>query len=102
MKQKVKAWVRKWLEEEKNDWSPKKERDLKAVCFSSKSAIDGKHYNEYMCHCTEWVNGEGLDFSFLTYNQISKNQKEKNFSLCSEEIDILIACLNDLGRFELD
>lgn len=101
MREKIKSWIRKWLEEEADDCTPKKNRDLRAVCFSSKDPIDGKHYNEYLCHCTEWTNGEGYNFDFSVYNQLSKRYDEKRFSLCDNEVELLIACMDDMGRFEL-
>jgi len=101
IKKKIKAWLRKWLQEESTDFSPKKSRDLKAVSFVSKQPIDGKHHQTYVFQCTDWDNGEGKDISINSFNEYSKQSEQKYFCLHTDEIDGILACLNDLNYFEL-
>lgn len=99
MKKKIKAWVRKWLEEEQDSWTPKKSRDLRAVSFTSKQPTGRDKYQEYLFQCTEWDNGEGFDISINFH--YDKTNTDKTISLCYAEIDGILACLNYMGKFEL-
>ena len=100
MKKKIKNWIKSWLEEPEEKWTPKKERALNAVAFSLESIIDSKNVTMKNLHCTEWVNGEGYNFSFEEFNQLTKKQRSKNFSLSLDELELLLACLNDLKYFD--
>lgn len=99
MKKKIKAWVRKWLEEEKEDWTPKKSRDLRAVSFESKSPVGNGKYHEYLFQCTEWDNGEGYDIG--VYWHYDGKNKENRLSINRTEIEGILACLDYMGEFEL-
>jgi len=100
MKVKIKKWILNYLTEQKDVWYPKKEGNLKAVCFSSKQPLGNGKYVCYACDLTEWVNGEGYQISIDIYNEHSKKTEAKNFSLNNNEIDVILACLNDLNHFE--
>lgn len=100
MKNKVKQWIINWLEEPSNNYNPKKERDLKAVCFTSYSPIDSKHKVESMIHCTEWSNGEGYDMSISNFNTLTRKEDTNNISLHCNEINLVLAALKDLNYFE--
>jgi len=101
MKKQIKAWLRKRLEEDVSKYTPKKSRDLKAVSFTSKQPIDGNHYQTYLFQCTDWDNGEGKDIWISSYNEYSKQSEQKHFCLHADEIDGILACLNDLKYFEI-
>lgn len=100
MKKKIKEWVRKWLEEEQDSWTPKKSRDLRAVSFTSKVPTGRDLDQEYLFSCTEWDNGEGYDIN-ITFHY-DRTETEKTISLNSNEIDGIMACLNYMGKFELE
>ena len=72
---------------------PKKTGEAKVVGYE----IDGL-INSY-CTCSEWTNGEGFDISFETKN--SSGFSESRISLHTDELDTMLACLNELGYFEL-
>jgi len=99
MKKQIKAWLRKWLIEEETDFSPKKSGDLRAVAFESKQPVGNGKYHEYLFMCTEWANGEGYEF-YLGWHYEGKNE-DKTISLSTEQIEGILACLNDLNYFEV-
>lgn len=102
IKSKIKKWVRKWLEEESDDWTPKRQRDLKAVCFEAKDPTgDGKN-NTYLIHMMEWTNGEGYEVGFDFYSHSGKTIETKVTSFSHKELDLLFAALNDMNYFELE
>ena len=99
MKKKIKAWLREWLNEETNEFAPKKSRDLRAVSFESRQPVGNGKYHEYLFQCTEWDNGEGVTIAIdWSYDGSST---EKILSLNHDEIDGILACLNDLEIFEV-
>ena len=100
MKKKIKSWLKKWLVGDVEEWTAKKDSDLRAVCFTSKDPIGNDKYREYTMHMTEWTNGEGWEISLEEYNQLSKKQYNKHFSLCRNEVELLVASLNDFGYFD--
>jgi hypothetical protein len=100
MKSIIKKWILKYLQEDEK-FNPKKEGNLKAVCFSQKNPLGNGKYQHYTCDLTEWVNGEGYQISIENYNELSKKSKIKNFSLNNSELEVILACLNDLNYFEL-
>lgn len=81
------------------DFCPKKIRDLRAVSFEINSPVGNEKYHNYLFQCTEWHNGEGLDL-IINWSYENKS-KEKSLSFNSEEIDGLLACLNELGFLEV-
>lgn len=90
MKKKILIWIKKWLEEEESEWSPKKSCDLKAVSYTMKQPKS----DDILCQTTEWDNGEGYDFV------IYERGEEKFMSLGDDKINLMLACLNDLGYFK--
>lgn len=102
MKKKIKKWLLSFLSENDNKWNPQKGRNLKAVSFKQLMPIDGKHSQQTLCHCTEWDNGEGYIFDINSYNEFSKQSEDRHFSLHLTDIEIMLACLNDLKYFEED
>lgn len=99
MKKQIKAWIRKWLEEDETDFSPKKSRDLRAVSFESKDPVGNGKYHEYNFMCTEWTNGEGYEF-YLGWHYDGKIE-DRTISLNRNQIEGILACLNDLNYFEI-
>ena len=99
IKSKIKVWTKEWLEDKKEEWSAKKVRNLNGVCFESKDPLGKGKYVENMIHITQWVNGEGYDMSFTEYNQISKKQYDKHVSMNNNQVELMVAALNDLGYF---
>ena len=97
---KVKDWIRKWLIEEETDYSAKKSRDLKSVCFESKDPLGGEKYVDNSIHLMEWVNGEGYEVYYTSYNQISKQVTDKHHSLSRDDVELLVAALDDMGFFD--
>lgn len=102
MKKKIKKWLLSLLSDNDNKWSPQKSRNLKAVAFEQSLPIDGKYSERILCHCTEWDNGEGYIFDINSYNEFSKQSEDRHFSLHLTDIEIMLACLNDLKYFEED
>lgn len=100
MKSKIKKWILEFLKED-DKFNPKKEGDLKAVCFTQKRPLGNGKYQQYTCDLSEWVNGEGYQISIEIYNEYSKKSEFKNFSLDNNELDVILACLNDLNHFEI-
>ena len=92
LKRLIRRWILNILKDTTNEFKPVKSRDLKAVSFESK--IPGINGN-LLCQCTQWDNGEGYDFSIC-----DSKGNEKRTSLHVSEIDLVIACLNDLKYFE--
>lgn len=93
--------LNEWAEEDKSyGYGPSRTANLKAVCWESKQPIDGRHKQEMMFTMTKWINGEGFDISINTYNQLTKDSKQKQFSFHTDEIDGLLYCLKDLKYFE--
>ncbi|MDA3856279.1 MAG: hypothetical protein PF569_08530 [Candidatus Woesearchaeota archaeon] len=80
---------------EEFSFTPKKEGDLKATCFRTTIPIGNGEYHEYLFHCMKWINGEGYDLSI--HWSYKNKSKEKRLSLGSEEIEGVLACLNELG-----
>jgi len=99
MKKKIKAWLRKWLEEEADEFTPKKSRDLRAVSFTSKQPVGNGKYHEYLFQCTEWDNGEGYDIN-INWHYDGKSE-DRTLTLNSNEINGVLACLNHFNYFEL-
>ena len=102
MKNKIKKWILNFLLEEGDKWRPVKSRDLKSVSFAQKLPIDGKNYEHKLCHCTEWDNKEGYIFDINSYNELSKQNEDKHLILHLYDLEIMLACLNDLKYFEED
>ena len=102
MKNKIKRWILKYLQDDDNKFNPKKNSDLKGVCFESKDPLGNGKYQNYICDVTSWANGEGFQISINTYNENSKKQTDKNFSFNHQELDLILACLTDLNYFEID
>lgn len=94
MKKKIKSFILKWLLDPTDDFSPKFSKKLEACSFTSKSPLGKGKYNNQLYQCTEWDNGEGYDFTWNTDN------KENHISLCTGEIDGLLACLDYMNYFE--
>lgn len=86
MKEKIKDWIRTYILDEHEEYAPKKFGEPRAVCFTAKYADQ-----ENICLCTEWPNGEGYDFVF---------GDNKFLNMHDDEINMMLACLNDLGYFE--
>lgn len=104
LKEKIKKWAREYLKEDEA-CSPKKSRDLRAVCFESKDPVGNGKHHEYTFQCTEWNNGEGYDVSINWYYKPPKGksvENEKTISLNRREIEGIFACLDDMGEFEID
>ena len=102
MKKKIKQWIKKWLEDDENNYNPKKSRDLRAVSFTSYSPISANDKLEYLIQCTEWDNGEGFDMTINTFNTLTKKEDNKFFSLHIDEINLILAALNELDYFNID
>lgn len=100
MKARIKKWAKKWLEDEEENWTPKKSRDLRAVSFTSKVPTGRDKNQEYVFQCTEWDNGEGYDFA-ISFHYDTTNT-EKNYSFNSNELQGILACLNYMNYFELE
>lgn len=96
MKAKIKAWLRKWLEED--NYAPKFSRELKACSFESKNPVGNGKYHEYLFQCTEWSNAEGMDFSINW--RYGDNTTEKQLSLNDMELQGILACLNYMKYFD--
>lgn len=96
MKAKIKAWLRKWLEED--NYAPKFSGELRACSFESKNPVGNGKYHEYLFQCTEWDNGEGYDISINW--QYNGKSAEKQLSLNTNEIEGILACLNHMKYFE--
>ena len=96
MKAKIKAWLRKWLEED--NYAPKFSGELRACSFESNSPVGNGKYHEYLFHCMDWDNGEGVTITIdWSYNGAST---EKVLSLNTNEIEGILACLNHMKYFE--
>lgn len=87
MKEKIKSWIKNFLLDEQEDFAPKKFSAPKATSFTIKTGDIDK---EIVCVCTEWPNGEGYDFVM---------GDNKFVSLHLDEVELFIACLNDLNYF---
>jgi hypothetical protein len=98
MKQKIKSWLREWLKEE-DDFTPKFSRELKACSFESKHPVGDGTYHEYLFQCTEYDNSEGYDINIHWHRK--DKSSDKSISLCREEIDGVLACLNHMEYFEI-
>jgi hypothetical protein len=98
LKQKLFLWCKKWLDDEDyNDYSPKKSRDLRAVSFITKIPTGKDKEATLLTHCTEWNNGEGYLFDLCW----GTDGEDKSLSLHSDEIESIIACLNEMKYFEV-
>lgn len=96
MKAKIKAWIIKWLSDDK--FGPKFSRDLRACSFDSKQPVGNGKYHEYLFGCTEYDNGEGFTITIdWSYNG---NTTEKTLSLNDNEIKGILACLNHMKYFD--
>jgi hypothetical protein len=73
-------------------YRPKKFGEGKSVEYE----IDGLTHS--FCKVTEWANGEGYDVSFES--EVTKDKWEKKrIELHHDEIDVFLACLNNLKYF---
>jgi hypothetical protein len=99
MKKQIKKWLRKWLEEEAIDYSPKFRSELKSVSFTSQQPVGNGKYHEYVFMCTEWPNGEGYEFN-VSWHYEGKG-KDRTLSLNDNEINGILACLNHFDYFEV-
>ena len=99
IKRKIAKWLRITEADVKaNDYySPKKFGEGKTICFE----IDG--LSKSFCQVTEWTNGEGYDISFQTISHAKlKIWEDKRISLHTDELECMLACLNDFKYFDND
>ena len=82
----------------KGEYTPVKQRDLKAVCFETRDPRGDGKYNSYLFHAMEWVNGEGLDISFTFTSE--KNSESKFCSLSHIELEGILACAEEFGYLD--
>lgn len=82
----------------KMEYTPVKQRDLKAVCFETKDPRGDGKYNSYLFHAMEWVNGEGLDISFNFTSETTTESKFYSFS--HTELEGILACMGELGYLD--
>lgn len=102
MKKRIKQWIKKWLEEDESEFTPKFAKKLNSVSFESKQPLGNKKYLQYLFQCTEWSNGEGYDLTINIFNEFSKSEKNKTLSLHSDEINGVLSCLDYLNYFKID
>lgn len=96
MKKKIYKKVKKVIDD--NKYSPKKEKDLKAVSFKSKNPVGNGEYHNYLFFCTEWSNGEGFEIN-INWDYKDKSS-DKHLSLSRNEIEGILYCLNDFNYFD--
>lgn len=97
MKNKQKKSVKRHFKEiEKLEgYAPKKFGEQKGVTYEMKGLA------ETFCSVNEWANGEGFDISWETMkNTSTKDWESKALSLHTDELEVFIACLMDLGHFD--
>lgn len=97
LKKKIVKWLKITADDiaEIDGYSPKKFGEYKSVEFE----IDG--LVKSFCKVTKWSNGEGFDISFETQvNTKTGIWKDKKIDLHLDELDCLLAALNELKHFE--
>lgn len=91
MKKKTKKKITKFINQshiKSTGYKPQHFGNSKVTSYEISGIIDS------FCMCSEWPSGEGFDFSFTT-----KGNSDKSISLHSDELEIMLACLNKLGYF---
>lgn len=101
IKRKVKDFVLRLLKEDEV-YFPKKQPNPKVVRFETKSPLSKGKYVIYTFTCIEWDNGEGFDITIESFNESSHNDTTTNISLCNDEINGTMACLNEFNVFDYE
>jgi hypothetical protein len=91
------------------NWFKITEEDIKANDYYHPKKFGESRSVEYQmdgliktfCKVTEWSNGEGLDISFETEDNVKLGTwKNKRIELHTDELETFFYCLNDLGYFK--
>ena len=101
IKRKVKDFVLSLLKEDEV-YYPKKQTNPKVVRFETKSPLGNGKYVIYTFTCMEWGNGEGFDINIESFNEFSHNNTTTNISLCNDETNGIMACLNEFNVFDCE
>lgn len=101
LKNKIKKYYKFLKKEAKKEnfekYLPKKFGKQEGVSFEMKGSSDT------FCSVTNWANGEGFDISWQTLkNTKTSDWEDKHLSLHRDELEVFMACLNDLKEFECD
>lgn len=101
LKRKIKKYYKKLQKEAKlenfEEMLPKKFGTQKGVSFELKGMADT------FCSVNTWANGEGFDISWQTLkNTNTRDWEDKHLSLHRDELEVFMACLNDLKEFDND
>lgn len=105
MKKKLKNKINKYYknlkkqakEEDFEKYLPKKFGTQKGVSFEMKGIT------ETFCSVTHWANGEGFDINWQTLkNTKTGDWEDKHLSLHRDELEVFMACLENLKEFDND